>query len=362
MRHDFGLPGGRLPPRRPRRSALFLIACAALGATAVIGMYRDPAPAGAHLAKADIELGAMIAPEPVGQPSGGFQRDVAPQPSWQPAPPPPVVVPAVVMPAAFPVQPEPPQEEQQAPFSLTLPPVREAAVPEFVHPLPLPRPSDLAAPRSPSPRLVTPGPSRRARTAEAAPAGEDSRSFFEKLFGVGQSQSGPSTALAYAAPQDELIDRNRPFRLSPSAPPSEISAARTAVYDITARTLYMPNGERLEAHSGFGDKMDDPRFVNVRMHGATPPHTYELTEREALFHGHRAVRMHPVGGSGAIFGRAGLLLHPYLLGPRGDSNGCVSVKDYERFLQAFLRGEVKRLVVVAGGGSSRIAALNPARN
>ena len=109
----------------------------------------------------------------------------------------------------------------------------------------------------------------------------------------------------------------------------------------------MPNGERLEAHSGLGDKMDDVRFVHVRMKGATPPHTYTLTEREALFHGTRALRMHPVGGSKAIYGRAGLLTHPYLLGPRGDSNGCVSFKDYDRFLQAYLRGEVKRLVVVA---------------
>jgi hypothetical protein len=35
--------------------------------------------------------------------------------------------------------------------------------------------------------------------------------------------------------------------------------------------VYMPNGERVEAHSGFGDKIDDPRFVHVRIRGATPP-------------------------------------------------------------------------------------------
>jgi hypothetical protein len=28
---------------------------------------------------------------------------------------------------------------------------------------------------------------------------------------------------------------------------------RTAIYDLTARTVYLPNGRRLEAHSGFGD-------------------------------------------------------------------------------------------------------------
>ena len=28
--------------------------------------------------------------------------------------------------------------------------------------------------------------------------------------------------------------------------------SRTAIYDITARTVYMPDGRRLEAHSGLG--------------------------------------------------------------------------------------------------------------
>jgi hypothetical protein len=47
-----------------------------------------------------------------------------------------------------------------------------------------------------------------------------------------------------------------------------------------------------------------------------------------------------------------------MLGPRGDSNGCVSFKDYKRFLAAFKRGEIKRLVVVARLDSppSRIAS------
>ena len=96
----------------------------------------------------------------------------------------------------------------------------------------------------------------------------------------------------------------------------------------------MPNGERLEAHSGLGETMDDPRYVHMRMRGATPPGTYDLTEREQLFHGTRALRLNPVGGSAAIYGRAGLLAHPYLLGLTGASNGCVSVKDYDRFLEA----------------------------
>jgi hypothetical protein len=121
--------------------------------------------------------------------------------------------------------------------------------------------------------------------------------------------------------------------------------SRTAIYDITARTVYMPDGRRLEAHSGFGDRMDDPRYVNVKREGPTPPNVYDLSLRENLFHGVRALRMTPVG-DGQMYGRDGILAHSYLLGPNGQSNGCVSFSDYGAFLNAFLRGEVTRLVVV----------------
>ena len=55
-----------------------------------------------------------------------------------------------------------------------------------------------------------------------------------------------------------------------------------------------------------------------------------------------------MGGSAAIHGRDGILAHTYMLGPSGASNGCVVFKDYNRFLQAYLRGDIRRLVVVAG--------------
>jgi len=247
---------------------------------------------------------------------------------------------AAVAPAGEPALPLPPQP----PVTLA-----EKAAPM---PMPVPRPLDLlpkAEPQQPAqPRVAQPTSPRRNRTAAAAPTPEDNRSFFEKLFGV-QKQQPTGTALAYAAPQDDVIDRGRIARLSPSAgAPARTAEAGTAIYDISAKMVYMPNGDRLEAHSGLGEMMDDPSYAHVRMKGVTPPHTYTLTEREALFHGVRAIRLNPVGGSGAIHGRAGLLAHTYLLGPRGDSNGCISFKDYERFLQAFLRGEVKRLVVVSG--------------
>ena len=40
---------------------------------------------------------------------------------------------------------------------------------------------------------------------------------------------------------------------------------QTAVYDISAHTVYLPDGTRLEAHSGLGSKIDDPRFSHMRM-------------------------------------------------------------------------------------------------
>ncbi|WP_225702891.1 DUF2778 domain-containing protein [Bradyrhizobium cenepequi] len=119
----------------------------------------------------------------------------------------------------------------------------------------------------------------------------------------------------------------------------------TAVYDITARTVYMPDGTKLEAHSGLGSLMDDPSRVNARNAGATPPGIYEMKPREKLFHGVPALRMIPVDGTDTL-GRAGLLAHSYMLGPNGDSNGCVSIKNYDHFLKAYRNGDIRRLVVV----------------
>jgi hypothetical protein len=131
----------------------------------------------------------------------------------------------------------------------------------------------------------------------------------------------------------------------PSGPVPPGLDSRTALYDIEAHTVYMPNGDRLEAHSGLGTRFDDPRYVHERNRGATPPHVYDLELRRGLFHGVAALRLKPLG-DGNMFGRTGMLAHNYMLGPRGDSNGCVAFKEYSRFLQAFVSGEVSRLVVV----------------
>ncbi|WOJ88528.1 DUF2778 domain-containing protein [Methylocapsa polymorpha] len=208
-------------------------------------------------------------------------------------------------------------------------------------PLPAPRPPELGPPASRSP---FPASGRRLaqenRRTVVPAAASDNRTFFEKLFGAAPQPSG--SVLAYAAPEDGVLGSARRITSGPS-PRYDRS---TAVYDLAAHTVYMPDGTKLEAHSGLGDRLDDPRHVNERMRGATPPNVYELTPREQLFHGVQALRLTPVGG-GDVYGRTGLLAHTYMLGPNGDSNGCVSFRNYNAFLQAYQKGEIRRLVVVS---------------
>ena len=123
----------------------------------------------------------------------------------------------------------------------------------------------------------------------------------------------------------------------------------------------MPNGERLEAHSGLGRNFDDPHSFSQKNRGVIPPQTYALKPREQLFHGVAALRLDPVG-DGDMYGRVGMLAHSYMLGPRGDSNGCVSFKDYNKFLAAYQRGEVSRLVVVAHGEATPLSVASVDRN
>ena len=170
--------------------------------------------------------------------------------------------------------------------------------------------------------------------SDAAPASADSRTLLQKLADLMPDR----TTLASLTPADGLF-----------AEKPDLGAlgydGYTAVYDISARAVYLPNGTRLEAHSGVGGLMDDPAHVDKRNIGATPPNVYDLKPRERLFHGVQALRMTPVGESDTL-GRSGLLVHSYLLGAKGESNGCVSIKNYPQFLNAFQSGSIKRLVVV----------------
>lgn len=170
--------------------------------------------------------------------------------------------------------------------------------------------------------------------SDPQPVSSDNRTMFEKLADLVPMRF----SLASLTPGDGLLSERK-----------DLAAlgydSQTAVYDISARAVYLPSGTKLEAHSGLGSLMDNPAHVDQRMVGATPPNVYDLKPREKLFHGVAALRMTPIGEN-EMHGRTGLLVHSYLLGPNGDSNGCVSIKDYDRFLQAYRNGEVKRLVVV----------------
>jgi hypothetical protein len=219
---------------------------------------------------------------------------------------------------------------------------RAPAGPQFGEsaPLPVPRPAELGSLESRRP-FSSPGrrfaQQNRRSVPPAAPS--DNRTLFEKFFGMFQT-SRP--VLAYASPKDGVLGSARGVTTKPSPRYDR----GTAVYDVAAHTVYMPNGTRLEAHSGLGNRLDDPRYINERMRGPTPPNVYALQPREQLFHGVQALRLIPVG-NGDLYGRTGLLAHTYMLGQNGDSNGCVSFKNYNAFLQAYQNGEVKRLVVVA---------------
>jgi hypothetical protein len=225
---------------------------------------------------------------------------------------------------------------QAVPETLPLPPAPQVAA---IVPMPAPRPAELR-------QLQASTPSRRevaqANTAAALePEPEPKKpSIFEKLFG--KSAAG-GLQLAFAAPDGGVTSDGASLTLGRNPQYDQY----TAVYDISARTVYMPNGTKLEAHSGLGKMLDDPRYADRKMRGVTPPHTYELSLRERPFHGVEAIRLKPVGGEDKIYGRSGLLAHTYMLGPNGDSNGCVSFKNYNAFLRAYKGGQVRRLVVVA---------------
>jgi Protein of unknown function (DUF2778) len=160
----------------------------------------------------------------------------------------------------------------------------------------------------------------------------------------GVADAGPSATLSISS---VVFARHTPAAQPARGNALSLAAAdsHTAIYDIEAHTVYLPGGQRLEAHSGLGERLDDPRHVSERNRGATPPNVYDLVLREAPFHGVQAIRLNPVD-DGKMFGRAGILAHTYMLGPSGQSFGCVSFKDYPQFLKAFLRGEIDRLVVV----------------
>ena len=164
------------------------------------------------------------------------------------------------------------------------------------------------------------------------------------------SRSDDSEALAFAKP-DKPRGMANSFRNLFDTPKAK---AGTAIYDISAGVVHMPDGSKLEAHSGIGKMANNPKYVHVKMNGPTPPNTYKLSMRESRFYGVEAIRMTPVGEQ-TMHGRGGILAHSYLLrGGRPESHGCVAFKDYNRFLTAFKKGKVKQIVVVPSLSRSQV--------
>jgi hypothetical protein len=206
-----------------------------------------------------------------------------------------------------------------APIVATVNPPPEAAAEADDVPLPRAHPVNVAtvpvAPKNAPPVAIATAPEA---TAETKPSSGGLFGMFKRFFTPQEKQN--ATAVFASNP-------------------------RTAIYDIAARVVYLPNGETLEAHSGLGEWLDDPTSFHRKDRGVTPPATYKISLREKLFHGVQALRLTPVGDA-KMYGRDGMLAHSYMLGPNGQSNGCVSFKEYDKFLAAYHSGEVDQLIVV----------------
>ena len=337
---------------RDLRADLLPIVTGGVALAAVLGLGlwivsppSPPQPSSVVVARAAVERPPVGAPAParaVANPFGGLVAFDAPPPalrqgdpssygplvaSFPDSPPAAAEAPLGATRSLGQIGAAPPAASAPATVNVPLPPRREVASLDTSAPLPPARPSEFAALESPAPAAT------------------------DKALGPSRSL-GPT--LAYAAPDTtNLTTPAAPAKTSifsffnpqPARPAGYDD--HTAVYDITGRVLYLPDGSKIEAHSGLGPYMDDPNHVNERLRGATPPDLYDLQPRESLFHGIAAIRLVPVGGEEAIYGRAGLLAHPFMMGDNGDSNGCVSIKDYDAFLKAFQDGKVTRLAVVA---------------
>lgn len=221
------------------------------------------------------------------------------------------------------------------PADLAAPAIDAALAPPDV-PLPTLRPAETAPPAAPS----------KPHVADVAPE-TDAESAAEAITASlplpepRPKHQAPADLLAYARPEESAGGiRQSMRRVALPGPGSGI-----AVYDIKAATVYLPDGERLEAHSGLGRMHDKPRFADVKNAGPTPPNVYDLVMRERPFHGVEAIRLLPSDGVNK-YGRVGLLAHTYMLHGSNQSNGCVVFKDYRRFLKAFKKGKIDHLVVV----------------
>ena len=203
-------------------------------------------------------------------------------------------------------------------------------------------------------RLPAPAPPRPASVVYADEAALDrAAAFLEAARGYVDDKGLvclPGRPMMTAAPTvrfPRTVAQYARHRL-PNARHRLVTEGGVATYNIKLAIVTLPDGTRLEAHSGLGSCRDRVECAALRARGPTPPGvTYRVEPREGLFHGVQAVRLTPLDGD--THGRAGFLAHPYMMGDAGDSNGCMSVRDYDAFLRAVERGQVRRLEVVAGG-------------
>jgi len=163
-------------------------------------------------------------------------------------------------------------------------------------------------------------------------------SVFEKLYGKPQAKG---SLLAFASADFGDVSIPNPAKASAMGNAAPYDRA-TAVYDISARTVYLPDGHPAGSPFRARRKLDDPRYVHVRMHGATPPHVYSWSRARRWFHGVPALRLKPVGGEEAIFGRTGLLAHTYMLAQRRFQRLCL-VQGLLRVPDAYRNRGIKRL-------------------
>ena len=96
--------------------------------------------------------------------------------------------------------------------------------------------------------------SRGPRRSEAPKAGFQLASASETSLSLGYASANSATGAGVTGSLKGVVP-------SDSDPLANVDTSHTAIYDITSHTVYLPNGRRLEAHSGLGGHMDDPRSV-----------------------------------------------------------------------------------------------------
>ena len=155
-------------------------------------------------------------------------------------------------------------------------------------------------------------------------------SFFEKLFGKPKP-----VALAYAAPDDAGLVGNIAGRYD----------QWTAVYDISAHKVYLPDGSVLPFRPRQRARRSGVTPTNVQ--GSTPVNVYDLKPRETLLHGVEAIRLDPSGRVPRA--RPQRLFGPHLHAwPQWDSFGCVlAPATTTPSSRRFKEQKIKHLAVVA---------------